>query len=126
MKNWKAVVGAILVFVLGGFAGSLTTIAIVRHRLVHGHRSQMMANLIVRRLSWVLRLDTAQRAQLRVIISDGQKEIRMARRQIQPQIEDIVNRSEARVREILQPGQQEKFDKLVAESKAQWAKSKDD
>ena len=52
MKNWKAIVGGIAVFVLGGLAGSITTIGVVRHRLVHGHGSQMLANLIVRRLSW--------------------------------------------------------------------------
>ena len=126
MKNWKAVVGAILVFVMGGFAGSLTTVTIVRHRLLHGNRGQMVANLIVRRLSWELRLDRAQRAQLRAIVSDGQKEMRTVRRQIQPQIEDILNRSETRVRQILRPDQQEKFDKLVAESRARWAESKDD
>jgi hypothetical protein len=126
MKSWKAIVGVIAIFILGGLAGSFTTIAIVRHRLVHGHGSQMMADLTVRRLSWELRLDRDQRAQLRVIVSEGQQEMKPVRRQIQPQIEDILTRSEAKVRALLRPGQQEKFDKLVAERKARWAQSKDD
>jgi Spy/CpxP family protein refolding chaperone len=126
MKNWKAIVGVIVVFLLGGLAGSFTTIAIVRHRLVRGHGSQMMADLIVRRLSWELRLDRAQRAQLRVIVNEGQQEMKPVRRQIQPQIEDILTRSEAKLRAVLRPDQQEKFDKLIAERKARWAQSKDD
>ena len=125
MKNWKAVVGVIAVFVLGGLAGSITTIGMVRHRIVHGHGSEMMADLIVRRLSWELRLDRAQRAQLRDIVAEGQQEMKVVRKQIQPQVEDILTRSEAKVRVLLRPDQQEKFDKLIAERKARWAQSKD-
>jgi len=125
MKNWKAIVGVIAVFVLGGLAGSITTIGMVRHRIVHGHGSEMMADLIVRRLSWELRLDRAQRAQLRDIVAEGQQEMKVVRKQIQPQVEDILTRSEAKVRVLLRPDQQEKFDKLIAERKARWAQSKD-
>jgi hypothetical protein len=125
MKNWKAIVGVIAVFVLGGLAGSITTIGVVRHRLVHGHGSQMLANLIVRRLSWELRLDREQRSQLRVIVVEGQGEMKVIRKQIQPQVEDLLTRSEVKVRALLRPDQQEKFDKLVAERKARWASSKD-
>ncbi|HXI84238.1 MAG TPA: hypothetical protein VNL17_09125 [Verrucomicrobiae bacterium] len=125
MKNWKAIVGVIVVFVLGGLAGSITTIAVVRHRLVHGHGDQMMADMIVRRLSWELRLDRDQRVQLRTIVAEGQQEMKVVRKQIQPQVEDILTRSEAKVRVVLRPDQQEKFDKLIAERKARWAQSKD-
>ena len=125
MKNWKAIVGVIAIFVLGGLAGSITTIALVRHRLAHGHGSQMMADLIVRRLSWELRLDRTQREQLRAVVAEGQQEMKVVRKQIQPLIEDLLSRSEAKVRVLLRPDQQEKFDKLVAERKARWAQSKD-
>ena len=125
MKNWKAIVGVIAIFVLGGLAGSITTIGVVRHRLVHGHGSQMMANLIVRRLSWELRLDREQRSQLRVIVAEGQTEMKAVHKQIQPQVEDVLTRSEAKLRVLLRPDQQEKFDKLIAERKARWAQSSD-
>jgi hypothetical protein len=125
MKNWKAIVGVIAIFVLGGLAGSITTIGLVRHRLVHGHGSQMLENLIIRRLSWDLRLDRAQRSQLRVIVAEGHEEMKVIRKQIQPQVEELLTRSEAKVRAMLRPDQVEKFDKLVAERKARWASSKD-
>lgn len=123
MKNWKAIVGVIAIFILGGLAGSIMTIGVVRHRLVHGHGSQMLQDLIVRRLSWNLRLDRAQREQLRVIVAQGHEDMKVIRRQIQPQVEDLLTRSEAKVRAILRPDQQGKFDKLIAERKARWAES---
>ena len=83
----------------------------------------MMADFIVRRLSWELRLDHDQREQLRVIVDQGQQEMKVVRRQIQPQIEDVLGRSEAKLRVILRPDQQDKFDKLIAERKARWAQS---
>jgi hypothetical protein len=92
-------------------------------RCVLTHGTEAIANVIVRRLSWELRLDRVQREQLRAIVRDRQQEIKAVRRQVQPQIEDILSRSEAEVRAILRPRQQEKFDKLVAERKAKWAQS---
>jgi hypothetical protein len=49
--------------------------------------------------------------------------MKVIRKQIQPQVEDLLTRSEAKVRVLLRPDQQEKFDKLIAERKAQWAQS---
>jgi Spy/CpxP family protein refolding chaperone len=121
MKNWKAIVGVIAVFVLGALAGSFMTVGIIRHRFHRGQAGQAMADHIVRKLSWDLRLDATQREQLRAIVNDGRKEMHALR----PQIEAILTRSEAKVRAILRPDQQEKFDKLVAERKARWAQSKD-
>jgi Spy/CpxP family protein refolding chaperone len=121
MKNWKAIVGVVAVFVLGALAGSFTTVGVIRHRFHHGQPGQAMADHIVRKLSRDLRLDTAQREQLRAIVNDGRKEMQALR----PRIEDILTRSEAKTRAILRPDQQQEFDKLVAERKAKWAQSKD-
>jgi hypothetical protein len=85
----------------------------------------MLENLIVRRLSWDLRLDRAQREQLRVIVTQGHEDMKVIRKQIQPQVEELLTRSEAKVRAMLRPDQVEKFDKLVAERKARWASSRD-
>jgi len=119
MKNWKAIVGVLLVFVLGAAAGAFGTLGVIRYRWMH-RGPQAMADLIVRRLSWELRLDAAQRDQLRAIVNDSQQEMRSVRKQFQPQIEEILGRADAKVRAILRPGQQEKFDRLVAERKEKW------
>jgi Spy/CpxP family protein refolding chaperone len=118
MKNWKAIVGVLLVFVLGMAAGGLVTLGVIRHRWMRG--PQAMADFAVRRLSWELRLDAAQRQQLRAIVADTQQEMKAVGQQVQPQIEQTLGKAEHRVRAMLRPDQREKFDKLVAERKAHW------
>jgi hypothetical protein len=119
MKNWKAIVGVLLVFVLGMFAGGLVTLGVIRHRMkIHG--PQAMVNFVIRRMSWELRLDKAQREQLHAIVADTQRDMKAVRQQVQPQIEQTLARTEERVRAMLRPDQQEKFDKLIAEGKARW------
>jgi len=125
MKNWKAIVGALLVFLLGMAAGTLGTVGMIRHRWMQ-RGPQVMADFVVRRLSWKLRLDHAQRDQLRVIVDEGWQEMKAVHEQVRPQMEGILSNSEAKVRVILRPDQQEKFDKLIAERKAKQAQSKDD
>ncbi|HUI08066.1 MAG TPA: hypothetical protein VL486_13790 [Verrucomicrobiae bacterium] len=123
MKNWKAIVGVLVVFLLGMTAGGLITIGVIRHLFQWGHGPQARANFIVRRLSWELRLDAQQRQQLRGIVQEGQQEMSAVRQQVRPQVETILDRADAKVRAILQPDQVAKFDKLVAERKAKWAET---
>ncbi len=122
MKNWKAIVGAVGVFLLGMFAGGLVTAKFFQHRIAQVLRgdTHVVRETIIRRLSWYLRLDRGQREQLRVIVSDSQKEMQSARKQVQPQVAEILAGAETKVREILRPEQREKFDRLVAERKAKW------
>ena len=124
MKNWKAIAGVLLVFVLGIAAGAFGTIGVVRHRLMH-RGPRVMADFVVRRLSWQLRLDSAQRAQLRLIVDEGWEQIKAVHHQVQPEVETILSNSEVKVRAILRPDQQTKFEKLIAERKAKWAISTD-
>ena len=119
MKNWKAILGVLLVFALGVAAGAFGTIGVVRHRVTK-RGPQVMADFIVRRLSWRLRLDRQQRTELRAIVDDSWQQVRAARQQVQPQVETILSNSEAKVRAILRPGQREKFDEIVVEREARW------
>ena len=122
MKNWKAIFGVTAVFVLGMAAGSLVTIRVAERRLSHAG-PQAVEHLIVRRLSLRLRLDAAQREQLRAIVHNGQQDMQTARQQIQPQVEQVLDHAVNRVRDILRPEQREKFDKIVAEQRPKWKPS---
>jgi hypothetical protein len=125
MKNWKAIVGALLVFLLGMMAGTLGTVGMIRHRWMQ-RGPRVVADIVVRRLSWKLRLDHAQRNQLRTIVDDGWQEMKSVQAQVRPQMEGVLSNSEVKVRAILRPDQEEKFDKLIAERKAKQAQLKDD
>jgi uncharacterized membrane protein len=122
MKNWKAIVGVVAVFLFGMVAGGLVTAKIFQYRIYGVLRSgsPAAANVVVRRLSWQLRLDAAQREQVRQIVGDAQQEMKAVRKQVHPQVEEILDRADGKVRAILRPEQTGKFDKLVAERKARW------
>ena len=119
MKNWKAIAGVLLVFLLGMAAGAFVTIGVIKHRWTH-RGPRVMADFIVRRLSWELRLDNPQRDQLRIIVNQGWEEMKAVHDQVRPQVEGILSNSEVKVRAILRSDQQAKFDELIAERKAKW------
>jgi uncharacterized membrane protein YeaQ/YmgE (transglycosylase-associated protein family) len=119
MKKWKAIVSVILVFLLGALAGALVTHEIDQHRIAGIIRGEpgAVGKLIVQRLNHKLNLDAAQLEKLRGIVNETGDEIRNVRKQFRPQIEEILERSQNRVRAILRPDQLEKYEKIVAERK---------
>ncbi len=119
MKKWRAIVGVILVFLLGAAAGALVAFSVCHHRTESGFREEprRMREFIVGRLGHELGLDTAQTEQLRAIVRETHMEIRNVRRQFRPQIEEILARSQDRVRAILRPDQREKYERIIAEQK---------
>jgi len=123
MKKWKAILGVVVVFLLGAIAGGLITFGVMRQLFQLGRGPQARADFVVRKLSWDLRLDAQQRQQLRAIVEEGQQELKPVRQQMHPQIETILDRVDAKIRGILRPNQVGKFDQLVAERKAKWAET---
>lgn len=119
MKHWKAITGVVLVFGLGMIAGGFVTLAVVRHRLLT-RGPQVFGDMIVRRLSWELKLDGPQRQQVRAIVDDAQAEMKAVRQQIRPQMAQVFENSEGKIRLLLRPDQQTKFDRLAAESRQRW------
>ncbi len=117
MKKWKTIVSVIIVFLLGTLAGALITHEIYQHRIESFIRGEPKRELIVRRLSHELNLDATQSRELSIIVKDTSAEIKDVRKQIRPQIEEILARSQDRVRAILRPDQLEKYEKILAERK---------
>lgn len=117
MKRWKPILGILLVFLLGVLAGAAIDHRVCRQRFeaVLSGRGGATVDLIVRRLSRSLDLDSAQRDQVRAIVTETHRNIAEIRKPVQPRIEAAIERSRARVRAILRPGQQEKFDRIIAE-----------
>jgi len=120
MKNWKAIIGVVLVFILGALSGAIVAHGVYRHKvdalIYGGHDARRAA--IVERMSCRLKLDRDQRVKLAAIMNDTRREMLEARRPIQPKIDEILARTETRVREILRPDQQDAFNKFIAEKKA--------
>jgi Spy/CpxP family protein refolding chaperone len=117
MKRWKSILGVLLVFLLGALAGAAVVHRVDRYRIeaVLSGRGGATADLIVRRLSRSLDLDPAQRDQVRAIVTETHRDIVEIRKPVQAQVEAAIERSRARIRAILRPDQQEKFDRIQAE-----------
>ena len=125
MKNWKAILGVILVFLLGVTSGGLIVGARAAkrlHRVIHGE-SAFTPEEIALHLKWRLGLDATQREQVLKIVEAGQAQIRAARKQCEPQVRAAIDDSISKTREVLRPAQAEKFDKMVAERRAKWSQS---
>ena len=122
MKNWKTILAISGVFLLGLLAGGLLTARLVQRewqRIAPGG-PEAMRTVIVRRLTWQLRLDRTQQTQVRTIVQEAQGEMKTVRQQVQPQVTEILDRAIRQVRTVLNPSQAEKFDRLVAERRARW------
>jgi Spy/CpxP family protein refolding chaperone len=117
MKRWKSIVGVLLVFLLGALAGAAVAHRVGRQSVeaVLSGRGGATVDLIVKRLSRSLDLDPAQRDQVRAIVTETRRDIDEIRKPIRSQVEAAIERSRVRVRAILRPDQQEKFDRIQAE-----------
>ena len=117
MKRWKSILGVLLIFLLGALAGAAVVHRVDRQGVeaVLSGKGGATVDLVVRRLTRSLDLDPAQRDQVRAIVTETRRDIVEIRKPVQPQIEAAFERSRVRVRAILRPDQQEKFDRIQAE-----------
>ncbi|HMK59913.1 MAG TPA: hypothetical protein VK452_02065 [Dissulfurispiraceae bacterium] len=115
MKGWKAIIGIVLVFLLGMMGGALTMHMFEQKKIYNMMNGDPAATkeYVVTRLNRELNLDSAQLNKLRDIVHETHSEMREVRRQIKPQIEEVLKRSQDKVRAILRADQLAKFDKIV-------------
>lgn len=117
MKNVKAIIGIILVFLLGAVSGALVTHVINRDRMesfIKGGATSR-EEVIVSRLTRKLDLDPQQQIQVRAIVHENHGAMRQIRNSYRPQIQAILEQGQARITTLLRPDQQEKFRQIVAE-----------
>jgi aspartyl-tRNA synthetase len=123
MKNAKAIIGVVLIFVLGIASGALLMHMSYKSRMesfVSG-KPGMREEILLNRLDKKLDLDEQQRVAVRQIIRGTQAEMKEIRKQYRPQIVKALEKSRAEVRKLLRPDQQIKYDQYLAERKARRA-----
>lgn len=116
MKNIKAIMGVLVIFILGILVGILMTRMFYEPRieaLVSGN-SQAREEVLIKMLSKRLNLDNQQLNQVKVIIHNTRQEIR-------PQIHSLTQaareKSQTELRKILRPEQIVEYEKMVAGKK---------
>ncbi len=119
MKQLKTIVSVILIFVLGALSGAVVTHKIYRQKMEGIIRAEpgAMRELMIQRLNRKLHLDDAQLQQVRAIAMETHAEMKAARKKIRPEVEEILSRSQAKIRAILRPDQQQKYDQIILERK---------
>lgn len=121
MKRWKVIVGVLLVFVFGMLAGAIVTHRIYQKRIQHlTSGPPAVRQFMVRAMTRELRLTPAQQVEVDNAVHDAQREFQAVRKQVQPQVEDILDRAVDRVRKQLDVGQREKFEKWVEQQRGRW------
>jgi len=120
MKNPKALLGILFVFILGAASGALVTHSIHHARFESFVKGGPAAReeLFVKRLTSKLDLDSRQQEQVRAIVHETHSGISQVRNQIRPRIESLLEQGQGRINNILRPDQQEKFRTIIAERKA--------
>ena len=117
MKNWKAIIGVITVFILGMVAGGLVVGGVVArriHRITHGQPA-FTAEEITRFLKRRLDLDATQQEKVIVIVRDSQHQMKDVRHGCEQQVRGVVSNAVTQMQPILRPNQQEKLDRLIEE-----------
>ncbi len=126
VKSRKAVLGVVLVFVLGVLCGVLATHLLYNYRIetIISGREQGREELIVRRLDRKLDLDDRQEEQVRAIVHETHGVVQALRDQVRPQTEAAIEKAQARIMTILTLEQQKKYERMIAERKERIRKKK--
>lgn len=119
MKNLKAIVGVVLVFALGAVCGGVVTHVVHRSRMEAfiGGGPEAREELLVKRLTRQLDLDSNQLVRIKPIVHETHAGIRRFRQQSRPQIEGLLEESQRQISTILRPDQRLKFEKIIADRK---------
>lgn len=123
MKKTHAILLVLAVFLLGAAAGVLGSKLFFENRVrVALSSPESLAHALLVRMSIELRLAADQRRQVEPIIDDARRDLLKLRDQVKPQLEAVFDRADGRIRPLLTPDQQKRFDELSRHRRELWAK----
>ena len=111
--KWKLVSGVVVVFIVGALVGGLSATALIRGHFLHVMRSGPPRELhkpIVERLTADLSLTRDQRAEVERIVRDFEPRFGEFEQRARTEVRAVMSEMEAKIREILTPEQQVKYD----------------
>ena len=129
LKIWLVVVG---VFLLGGVTGAsldslyrLRAAGDARHERGGGGVGRRdKDDRVLEKMKSDLNLTDEQQAQIRAIIDQSREEYRALRNEVSPRYDAVRQNARARIRALLQPEQQQRFDAEIAERDARRSEGK--
>lgn len=118
LKIWLVVVG---VFLLGGITGAALD-SLYRLRASGNGRAEMRRRDkedIFERMKSDLNLNDQQATEIRAILEQTRNDYRQLRAEVRPRYDAVRQNARTKIRALLTPEQQQKFDAKVAEHDAQ-------
>ncbi len=122
MKRLRGCLGVFLIFFFGLVVGAALTgggIWKEMHDVIEGGPDAVVAR-IADRMEKELKLDDAQKRMFAQIVTETRIELRVIRADSQPRVSETLAVTEKKVRAILRPEQQRKFDLILQRSREKW------
>ena len=123
MRNWKAILGVVAIFILGMVAGGLIVGGMVARRIHRLHQGQPVfsADEVTRYLTRKLALDATQRTKVHAVVQEAQTEAGQIRKTGEAQLWGVISNAVTQLRPVLRPEQQAQLEQLVAERRVKRA-----
>ncbi|MBI1884377.1 MAG: hypothetical protein HYS08_09275 [Chlamydiae bacterium] len=119
MSRVKAVLGVVLIFLMGVFAGVLGLSLFEKKIIQEALRGSPRATtLLVDRMSRRLDLDPQERELLRQTVQESRQKLREIRQETLSRVEKVFQEAEEKILAFLNEGQKGKFKKLTEKRKA--------
>jgi Spy/CpxP family protein refolding chaperone len=116
LKVWLVLIG---VFVLGSLTGAaLVGVYYVRH-FDGRHEGRNRSDAFLEKMRGDLNLNDEQTAQIKAIVDDTRNQFQDLRAEARPRFNAIKQKERERIRNILTPVQQQRFDQITARQDAQ-------
>lgn len=116
MKKTKAIIGVVVIFVMGVVCGALGDQ--IGHKMMlrkyeSGERNYYQ-DIVMKDLTKKLNLDTVQREKVDKIVKEMLLGMLVVRRQYQPQYQQLIEKQRSEIRPLLRPDQLELYEKVIA------------
>ena len=123
MKRLRSILIVGLIFLSGAFVGAMVggtaaLMDLVNKTFLGGPPN--IRKLLVQRAKHDLQLDEDQNHQFWLIINEAGAELRDAVKPVRPQIDAVLEKATQRMREVLRPSQQPRFDSFAKNSRKRW------
>ena len=123
MKRFKSILIVTLIFLSGAFVGAMVggtaaLMDLVNKTFLGGPPN--IRKLLVQRAKHDLQLDEDQNHQFWLIINEAGAELRDTMKPVRPQIDAVLEKAVQRMREVLRPSQQPRFDSFAKNSRKRW------
>jgi len=124
-SHWKAILGVVLIFILG-FTSGVVCSSIFVHRKMAAflqHPGAVAEAALEKRLTKHLDLDADQKQKIHAYFMDNQQQRKELTRQIQPQVRALNVATFQQITAVLHPDQQERFRQNVEEFRNRFGKA---